>query len=897
MFRTAAKKIAHNSTIPVLGVNKDLRTLQELITAEKSVLNSLQRLSADLVKASEALKAWGIGEGDDLGDVLTASCTLFLHFAEALANYANHEIPVREHMKSIRTREERLDDLRRRRKSLHSDADSAEKKLGKMSPDNKNLQVQTDLLNKLRDEIHIMDADIMAEEASLGDYKRTSAKAWMGLKFGGLAECSEKGVIIGEFGKMLVAEIPLDTTEPGLPRSVYQGHSNTEALVADARRALTNVVFSHEPNPNRLPNLRYSPELPGIPFAHRHSQLSYGGDTSRRTSMSPSSISMPMPSTDETSRLSQILRSPTTQFPQPSLYPPPRQQSLSYEQLQSPTPPPGSEAAEFGVLPDPFSPSTGPQGGRFATFPVKAVGPRPPPPRSSQLYGTHGAGVDRPPSLDLDRPSDSFSSSVADALGQEFEFEKGGLKSSSSGAGPVDEKRGSMSSQRRSYSPPPPQYSAVFGPQEFESLNRKGNHNSQLAYMANPDEEEEGLQSTEGRDDRRVTFEELREPEAEESKAESDAAVSSRAEQDASEEAMQRSDASHSNVSAEATRAAPPQSTPPQPESVAARPSTGSEQPTYTIPEVSSRPREPSPPLDGEKALNAAAAREVSRELDALMFSVSPQPQPQPSAADAPPADRTPSPLQPPRVPFGARSVSPRPNIEISTSQPGSPRLGPQYVRARDRSLASPSSISSASNGDQGTIPPVTTSSRFSADRGPASPTAPSISIARGTPSPAPSGMSSGTPFRTPPELPGASFYSLSSAVTGSGTSFASGGGKISAAAFRRQQMRSPSMPTLDPPSSADTGPLVVKKRPLPQSPSAQASGWSAQNAGAIPRVPSAGRRISQSPTRHEGAGSEDEYDYVSAYANETENGSGRGDGGYAQGKFATNLEDGSGLR
>lgn len=104
-------------------------------------------------------------------------------------------------------------------------------------------------------------------------------------------------------------------------------------------------------------------------------------------------------------------------------------------------------------------------------------------------------------------------------------------------------------------------------------------------------------------------------------------------------------------------------------------------------------------------------------------------------------------------------------------------------------------------------------------------------------------------------------------------------------------------MPTLDPPSSADTGPLVVKKRPLPQSPSAQASGWSAQNAGAIPRVPSAGRRISQSPTRHEGAGSEDEYDYVSAYANETENGSGRGDGGYAQGKFATNLEDGSGLR
>jgi len=40
MFRTAAKKIAHNSTLPVLGGNKDLRALQELITAEKAVLNS-----------------------------------------------------------------------------------------------------------------------------------------------------------------------------------------------------------------------------------------------------------------------------------------------------------------------------------------------------------------------------------------------------------------------------------------------------------------------------------------------------------------------------------------------------------------------------------------------------------------------------------------------------------------------------------------------------------------------------------------------------------------------------------------------------------------------------------------------------------------------------------------
>jgi hypothetical protein len=86
MFKTAATKIAHNSTIPALAGNKDLRPLQDLISAEKTVIISsvftivgfrtsshmtcisrLQRLSVDYAKASEALRIWGSGEGDDLG--------------------------------------------------------------------------------------------------------------------------------------------------------------------------------------------------------------------------------------------------------------------------------------------------------------------------------------------------------------------------------------------------------------------------------------------------------------------------------------------------------------------------------------------------------------------------------------------------------------------------------------------------------------------------------------------------------------------------------------------------------------------------------------------------------------------------------------------------------------
>ena len=84
MFKSAAAKIAHNSTLPALGASKDLRPLQDLITAEKAVLQSyvftcfpgvswlnhviisLQRLSADIIKSSDCLKAWGAYEGDDL---------------------------------------------------------------------------------------------------------------------------------------------------------------------------------------------------------------------------------------------------------------------------------------------------------------------------------------------------------------------------------------------------------------------------------------------------------------------------------------------------------------------------------------------------------------------------------------------------------------------------------------------------------------------------------------------------------------------------------------------------------------------------------------------------------------------------------------------------------------
>lgn len=102
---------------------------------------------------------------------------------------------MRDQLKAIRTREESLEDLKRRRRTVVRKAEDAEKKLSKMSPEHKNLGMQTELLNRLRDEIRTMDSDIMTEEAALGDFKRSATRAWMGLKFGGLLECCEKGTV------------------------------------------------------------------------------------------------------------------------------------------------------------------------------------------------------------------------------------------------------------------------------------------------------------------------------------------------------------------------------------------------------------------------------------------------------------------------------------------------------------------------------------------------------------------------------------------------------------------------------------------------------------------------------------------------------------------------------
>ncbi|THH16885.1 hypothetical protein EW146_g3814 [Bondarzewia mesenterica] len=640
MFRTAATRIAHNTTLPALGGNKDIRPLQDLITAEKAIVHSLLKLSGDFSKASEALRNWGHGEGDDLGDTLSASTALLSHISSALSKLASHEQSIRDHMKSVRTAEENLEELKRRRRALASKADSAEKKLNKMSPEHKNMQAQSELLNGFRDEIRAIDSQIMSDEARLGDLKRSASKSWMTLKFGGLQEVCQKGLIIGETGKLIIAEIPQDPTQPGAPRPYYTGHQHTEQLVAEAQHSIAQVVFNGFPSSERL----YGPEY-AQPNPNRHDDSGFMGMPEPDSphvdmhNLSTTELGVMPPHIDTTSH-SQTFSPPF--FPGPS-------DSVS-------SLPPGGGGGGIGP--------SGPRGsgGQFATFPVK-VGVRPPNLLGSPLT----EGGDR-------EANQSFSSAVAEALGEHQEAADDPIQASSPDDPVPMYEPISHASPSVDYVPPPGPPPGAAPPFIAQSASYGAGGEYGISGAAGAELEDDGSQlpwMEPGKSERRLRF---------------------------ASRAVEITTPQRQTFASPTDEAS--QSFLPEPSLTEMRQSTSPPPPFGTAED----------PQD-EKALNAAAAREVSRELDSLTFN--------------PPQRRSPS---PPSLPLpAALSIPPAPAQKSDA---------PGYPRASESPTAPPSPYNRSRNRE--TSPTV---------RSPVEPFAPHRSA---SPTSLPSPKSPSSPTRSP---------------------------------------------------------------------------------------------------------------------------------------------------
>lgn len=220
------------------------RSLQEIINSEKDFIKSNARSAQDFHKTAEAIKNWSTSEGEDLNDVLGKLSLLFDSYATSQTRLNAHLSTIRQHFKSVRTREEALADMRARKRSLGSKIEGVEKKLAKMGPENKELMKTTAQLKELRGEMESLRVEVQSEEAAIGDYKRRTVKEAMGIKCGGLLELAEKLTIIAEVGKMIIEEIPLEETHPGMPRTDYVGAMRTDQLLQEATRGLADVGFT-----------------------------------------------------------------------------------------------------------------------------------------------------------------------------------------------------------------------------------------------------------------------------------------------------------------------------------------------------------------------------------------------------------------------------------------------------------------------------------------------------------------------------------------------------------------------------------------------------------------------------------------------------------------------------
>lgn len=295
-----------------------------------------------------------------------------------------------------------------------------------------------------------------------------------------------------------------------------------------------------------------------------------------------------------------------------------------------------------------------------------------------------------------------------------------------------------------------------------------------------------------------------------------------------------------------------------------------------------------------EQVLNAVVAREVSREMDALAFSAA---APSSSGYSAPRA-----PLQGHEMAFSVQSQTAAPYPHASPPPPHS-----HFGRAPYSSTpSSPIAPSNSPFVNRGRTSPIMETRQPRGNRPVSNESIPSrlptpapiiASPAVGSTTGVPSAPRSTSPmYRSPPpEYPRPTppfssplMASSTSSLTGVGGGVSPGGAPrtISAAAFRRQQGRSPSGADVGP---ADTSPLTLRKPSGSPSPSLSPS-LSRQpqaGSGSASLMPVGGAvlkaRLSVVNPDPRVSDEEEEFDYVGAYGGES--------AGYGAGRYVSDLE------
>ncbi|KDQ53851.1 hypothetical protein JAAARDRAFT_60955 [Jaapia argillacea MUCL 33604] len=216
-------------------------SFHKLVDAEESLRQTLPRLGDIFTNISSALGSWGEGESHDFRDHLLACSTLLTRFTSALVQFSARIEPVRHHVQYLESTTKVVDKLVHDRETMLRHAIPIEQSLAGMDPNDKETQKRVKHLSELKTQIGQLNANITAKQLQMRDFKRSTARDWTANMFGALHECSQKGSIIGEFGKLVVQEIP---SEANVSRSDYNGHSRARVVLVEAEHDLGGVIFT-----------------------------------------------------------------------------------------------------------------------------------------------------------------------------------------------------------------------------------------------------------------------------------------------------------------------------------------------------------------------------------------------------------------------------------------------------------------------------------------------------------------------------------------------------------------------------------------------------------------------------------------------------------------------------
>ncbi|CAO3589284.1 unnamed protein product [Absidia cylindrospora] len=205
---------------------------------ERNNLATMRTLAYQQSETNKVFQQWTKEEllndkdenGRDIEDIGDKLVKLLEKQTEIEQQYAAKHQQYRHAIKSIRDREDRLSDIREKKRTLSSRITN----LTNSSP-------KSPKLRELQKELNSLDRDTHDIELEMGDFKRFALKEAFYLRFNAMNEYAEKTAIIAGFGKYIVDLLdiaPTPATEP--TRRPYEKGIDAAMIFADAMNALEN---------------------------------------------------------------------------------------------------------------------------------------------------------------------------------------------------------------------------------------------------------------------------------------------------------------------------------------------------------------------------------------------------------------------------------------------------------------------------------------------------------------------------------------------------------------------------------------------------------------------------------------------------------------------------------